>query len=306
MHKSISIAMSALLGLFVLSACRSTAPQGTSPLVSTSETNSSRVEQVWARLEQTPDSLATLPRPLYYRSSAPVDAPPLKSKSLGSRIEVEAVGGIADQKARKGLRIHSVVSDSVSIRPFPYVDLYGRRMMMRRGQTWRTLWAEGDSLHEGRFIPLSVQDLQRLVRADTARLDVNWVQYRLPTGLQDDLRALYAEMPDSLSHDTTGVKERLTVLHSAQNKPSVGGPRSFVKVEYPDAARERGIEGKVHVGFLVLRDGSTSHLQIEQPAHPLLNAAALQAVNQMKFEPGTHRGRPVPVWMSLPISFRTR
>ncbi len=293
-----------LLGTVLLSGCSSSSLQSARSPAPPSKNDSTRTERIWTRIEQTPDSLATLPRPLFYRSSAPVEGTPLKLKGIGSRAEVEAVGGITDQNARWGLRIHSVVSDSTLIRPFPYVDLHGRRMVMRREQAWRTFWEEDDSLHEERFVPLSTRDIQRFAAADTMRLDLNWGEYRLPAAFRSDLQALYRSMPDSVTADTAVVENRLTVFHSVENMPKLKDTSLTEAVTYPEAAKVRGIKGVVVVEFLVLPNGSTTHLQIDQPSHPILNEAALKAIREVEFDkPGRHRGQPVPVFMSLPVTF---
>jgi TonB family protein len=76
--------------------------------------------------------------------------------------------------------------------------------------------------------------------------------------------------------------------------------------EYPEAARRQGIEGTVVVEFLVLPDGSITKMQITKPVHPLLNKAAVRAIQKVEFEPGTYRGKPVPALKSLPVSFHIR
>lgn len=310
-----------LLGTLLLTACSGTPPSGSPG--HPPATDSTQADRPLARIEETTDSLATLPRSQFYRSPAPVQArldqrfpPTLEMQGhalstdppgqLPSRVDVEAVGGIEADSARRGLRLHSVYpADSPSLRALPFIDLFGKRLMMRRGQAWRTLRRDGDSLYVERFVPLSAKDIQRLARVDKMRLVLNWTRYRLPNTFRAHLHALYAATPDSLVSSPASVQDRLTVFHAPDTLPNVKGGLSSLhdKLEYPDTARKRGIEGWVHVGLLVQSDGSPSHLQIVRPAHPLLNTAALRAVQRTRFEPGTHAGHPVPVWVSMPITF---
>jgi len=150
-----------------------------------------------------------------------------------------------------------------------------------------------------------MKDIQRLARAETMRLRLNWQQYQLPSAFRRDLNALYTAIPESLSTEPTNTKNQLTVFYSVENMPDLqNGIRSLQDaVDYPTSAKKNEIEGVVHVGFVVHPDSSTSHLQIKKPAHPLLTAEALQAIKRLTYEPGTYRGRPVPVWMTLPVRF---
>ncbi|PSQ93360.1 MAG: energy transducer TonB, partial [Bacteroidetes bacterium QH_2_63_10] len=75
-------------------------------------------------------------------------------------------------------------------------------------------------------------------------------------------------------------------------------------ITYPEMAKEAGIEGRVIVQFVVDKTGSVTKPTVAQGAHELLNKAALAAVKEQTFEPGRKEGEPVPVQMSLPVTFR--
>lgn len=77
-------------------------------------------------------------------------------------------------------------------------------------------------------------------------------------------------------------------------------------VEYPEFAKKAGIEGTVFVQFVVDENGDVTNVQVTRGVHKLLDQAAIEAVQQMKFKPGKQRGRPVKVQMSLPVRFRLR
>ncbi len=332
-----------LLGAFFLSACSSTAPSGSASAgASSADADSTQVERLMARIETTPDSLATLPRPLFYRSASPLSTAPLPrgwtptpiqpvkvsgwngsnedrtnpdsdSPSPGgeepsARTQVEVIGGIASGRAQLGIRVHTVVPDPELLRAVPFVDLFGKQMMIRREHVWRTLRQEGDSLYEERFVPLSTSDLQRLIRADTAALAINQAHVRLPPPVQDELASLQAARPDSLFADTVDATTRLTVYHSPDSPPEFeGGLTALGKaVKYPQRAQERGLGGTVRLGFVIHPDGSTSHLQIEQSAHPLLDASAVRVAKNVDFKPVSFRGRPVPIWTTLPVVFQMK
>lgn len=85
----------------------------------------------------------------------------------------------------------------------------------------------------------------------------------------------------------------------------VGGMKALqASITYPEMAKEAGIEGRVIVQFVVDEDGTVTNPKVARGAHKLLNEAALSAVKEQTFKPGTTDGRPVPVQMSLPVTFR--
>ena len=84
----------------------------------------------------------------------------------------------------------------------------------------------------------------------------------------------------------------------------VGGLDALVaRVVYPPEAEAAGIEGRVYVLFEVDERGAVTAAEVVEPVHPLLDAAALEAVRATTFRPGAHDGRPVRVQMVLPITF---
>ena len=75
------------------------------------------------------------------------------------------------------------------------------------------------------------------------------------------------------------------------------------RVDYPRLAREAGIEGRVFVQFVVDETGAVIDPVVTRSPSELLSEAALRAVHESRFVPGTQNGRPVKVRFSLPINF---
>lgn len=76
-------------------------------------------------------------------------------------------------------------------------------------------------------------------------------------------------------------------------------------MEYPMQAAEKGIQGRVVVGFNVERDGSITDVKVLKGAHPLLDAEAVRVVCSMpKWEPGKQNNIPVRMLYQVPLSFR--
>ena len=87
----------------------------------------------------------------------------------------------------------------------------------------------------------------------------------------------------------------------------VGGAQEVYKyLEYPEIARQAGLEGLVVVQVVVTPDGKPSLPVMARSGGQVLDEAAIKAVMQLSFEPGMQRGRPVRVRMAIPIRFRLR
>ena len=72
---------------------------------------------------------------------------------------------------------------------------------------------------------------------------------------------------------------------------------------YPEAAIDLGVRGKVHIKFTILKDGSIGDIQMHGP-HKLLEEEASRIIKKLpKMIPGKQRGTPVRVPFSLPINF---
>lgn len=103
---------------------------------------------------------------------------------------------------------------------------------------------------------------------------------------------------------TTRISE-MQVLDFAEVQPSIiGGLNSlYLRIRYPKAARDAGIQGRVVLSFIVETDGSTSDIQVLESLHPLCDRAAVEAVAETHFTPAVQHGRRVRVRMHLPIRF---
>lgn len=74
---------------------------------------------------------------------------------------------------------------------------------------------------------------------------------------------------------------------------------------YPEAARLAGVEGTVLVQARVGEDGRVVDARVLKSV-PMLDDAALAAVRQWRFRPAMGEGRPVAVWVAVPVRFSLR
>ena len=76
-------------------------------------------------------------------------------------------------------------------------------------------------------------------------------------------------------------------------------------IHYPQKAREKGIQGRVFIGFIVEKDGSISNVRNLRGVDSELDAEAIRVVESMpRWKPGMHRGEPVRVSYQIPIVFK--
>ena len=72
---------------------------------------------------------------------------------------------------------------------------------------------------------------------------------------------------------------------------------------YPEIARSARIDGTVQLEATVGQDGRVVDARVLQSV-PMLDQAALDAVQQWQYEPATQNGKPVPVVMKVNVKFQ--
>ncbi len=105
--------------------------------------------------------------------------------------------------------------------------------------------------------------------------------------------------------------EEPEVIHVVvEEKPSFpGGIEAFYRyvsknLTYPNLARNRGVEGKVFLSFVIDKDGSISDVEVVKGIGAGCDEEAVRVLqNAPKWNPGKQRGKPVKVRMVIPIIF---
>lgn len=76
-------------------------------------------------------------------------------------------------------------------------------------------------------------------------------------------------------------------------------------VKYPESAKEKGIEGRVYVNFVIDKDGSISDIKVLRGLCKEIDEEAVRVVKAMpKWNPGMQDGEPVRVQYMLPFYFK--
>ena len=77
--------------------------------------------------------------------------------------------------------------------------------------------------------------------------------------------------------------------------------------EYPPLLRDAGIGGTTKVWFFIDETGKVVKTQINVSSeHQALDEVAIKVADRYVFSPAMNRDKPVPVWISLDITFKTR
>jgi protein TonB len=89
-----------------------------------------------------------------------------------------------------------------------------------------------------------------------------------------------------------------------------GGPAALLKyiaenIIYPPDAQNINIQGKVILKFVVKADGSVDRVEVLRGVDPSLDNEAIRVVRTLpRFKPGRQSGIAVPVWFTLPVTFK--
>ncbi len=106
-------------------------------------------------------------------------------------------------------------------------------------------------------------------------------------------------------------EEKVYNIAMVEQKPEfAGGEAAMYKwlsdhINYPAAAAEEGVQGRVVVEFEVSKTGTIEKVRVIRGRHPALDKEALRVVKAMpKWNPGRNNGQPVKVTYTLPVTFK--
>ena len=117
---------------------------------------------------------------------------------------------------------------------------------------------------------------------------------------------------DQVIQETKPVEEeKVYNMAMVEQQPEFpGGTAEMYKwlsshINYPAAASEEGVQGKVIVEFVVSRTGKVENVRVLRGRHPALDKEAVRVVKAMHaWNPGRNNGQPVKVTYTLPVTFK--
>jgi len=77
-------------------------------------------------------------------------------------------------------------------------------------------------------------------------------------------------------------------------------------VEYPELAKEAGIEGRVIIAAFISKKGIPKNIYLVKGVFESLDQAALDAVRQSRWNPAKQQGKRIGVWVNIPVSFKLK
>ena len=110
------------------------------------------------------------------------------------------------------------------------------------------------------------------------------------------------------------VEEEAIPFQLVEEKPSFNGgdANEFSKwvnskLQYPEIAKENGVQGRVTLQFTVNPDGSVSNVKVLRGVDSSLDKEAVRVVSMSpKWKPGKQRDRAVKVTDTFPVIFQLR
>ena len=131
--------------------------------------------------------------------------------------------------------------------------------------------------------------------------------------LEDDAN-MGVEIMEYVEVEEEVVEEEAIPFQLVEEKPSFqgGDANQFSKwvnsrLEYPEIAKENGVQGRVTLQFTVEKDGSVTKVKVLRGVDPSLDKEAVRVVSMSpKWKPGKQRDRAVPVTYTFPVIFQLR
>ena len=77
-------------------------------------------------------------------------------------------------------------------------------------------------------------------------------------------------------------------------------------VEYPELAKEAGIEGRVIIAAFINKKGQAKNCYIVKGVFESLDQEALKAVQKSRWIPAKQQGKRIGVWVNIPVSFKLK
>jgi TonB family protein len=91
-----------------------------------------------------------------------------------------------------------------------------------------------------------------------------------------------------------------------------GGDKAMMEfiynnIVYPEEAKEKNIQGRVVLRFVVKYTGEVGNVQVIKGVDPSLDKEAQRVIEKLPvWKPGRQGGKPVNVWYSVPVTFQLK
>ncbi len=133
----------------------------------------------------------------------------------------------------------------------------------------------------------------------------------VPVNADDNANSAQQDYVAPVVEDIEDEKKEVEIFVVVESMPEYpGGETELYKylgnsINYPEQARNLGLQGKVYVTFVVERDGSIANPKVLRDIGGGCGEEALRVVRSMpKWKPGKQHGKNVRVQYNLPVLFQ--
>ena len=148
-----------------------------------------------------------------------------------------------------------------------------------------------------------VNDLAAIVEAKAIKSTEESVQ--ISTVSQDTVKVNY--VPTEVSRKLQGTAVFEVVEEMPEFPGGVDAMMEYLQKElrYPESAKEKGIQGRVTVQFIIDKEGNVTNSKVTRSVDKDMDAEAIRLVKAMpKWKPGMQKGKAVAVKYTVPVVFR--
>jgi TonB family protein len=147
----------------------------------------------------------------------------------------------------------------------------------------------------------------QILSSGPIRASDGWIGFRVEDG-SFELRGMHLRDVTALSTKVSAADRGALVNGAYRPGRGVMLPKLVreVKPRYTAAALGAHIQGAVLVECIVGTDGKVTSPTVARSLDPDLDKEALEAARQWRFEPGTRDGVPVPIWITIELTFSIR
>ena len=150
---------------------------------------------------------------------------------------------------------------------------------------------------------VKVNDLTAIVEAKAIKSKEESVQ--ISTVSQDTVKVNY--VPTEVSRKLQGTAVFEVVEEMPEFPGGVDAMMEYLQKElrYPESAKEKGIQGRVTVQFIIDKEGNVTNSKVTRSVDKDMDAEAIRLVKAMpKWKPGMQKGKAVAVKYTVPVVFR--
>ena len=129
-------------------------------------------------------------------------------------------------------------------------------------------------------------------------------------------KVVSVDLPETILSETAALPDTTKTIPfaSVEVKPTFqgGDAGEFAKwvnenLQYPQAAKDANVQGRVVAQFVVGNDGKVGDVKILRGVHPDLDAEVVRVISSSPdWTPGYVKGEPVKVTYTFPVVFKTR